>query len=497
MKVNKYFSESGYLFVLLLGVTLYFQQSWVPGFFMDGYLYSAFAKHAAEGGYWLVPHLSHTTYTDFPVHTPFVFGLNGIFFKFFGTSYTAARIFGGLFTFSSLILLIRMVRKHGNDQWAFLSGLFFVLIPPLIKKTRFPNLDAPLMLFVFLSLSFYFDAFKRGKKSSWVLCGVFFGLSMLTKGPMGGLIPLAIFFHLFATKSFKKILDVTPWLSLLLGLIIFSIWPLTLYLNGNFETFEIYLNNTFKFTMVDARGVTKFNYFDYFIFLLKQTGPWFLLSLYSIKILFKEKKNDLHLFGISTFFSLLILLSIPKFKYSNYLLPLYPFYAITVAYAVNSFLKEGWFEKIKRGTMYLFILTSLTLLVFPLTTNTRRDKIIHKTLGITKGLKRQPNVWVTINQSYTFFALANLIGFELDGEVVNEDLSWLKSYLMDETKLEFKSESPIDWSKQEFIFLIRSGDYEKIKDIVNHKLVSIVHFKAKDIVFLVRKENFNEKGLTY
>jgi 4-amino-4-deoxy-L-arabinose transferase-like glycosyltransferase len=497
MKVNKYLSESGYLFVLLLGVTLYFQQAWVPGFFMDGYLYAAFAKHAAELGYWLVPHLSHTTYTDFPVHPPFLFALNGLFFKLFGASYTAARIFGGLFSISCLILLIRMVRKHGNDQWAYLSGLFFVLIPPLIKKTRFPNLDAPLMLFVFLSLSFYYDAFKKGKKLSWVLCGVFFGLSMLTKGPMGGLIPLAIFFHLLATKSFKKIGSFTPWASLLFGLLIFSIWPVALYLNGRMDTLDWYLKTTFKFTLLEARGVTKFNFFDYFIFLLKQTGPWLLLSFYSIKLLFREKKNDLHLFGVTTFFSLLILLSIPKFKYSNYLLPLYPFYAITVAYAVNSFLKEGWFEKIKKGTMYLFLLTSLTLLIFPLTTKVRRDKIIHKSLGITKGLKKQPNVWITIDSSYSFFALANLIGFEMDGEVVNRDLKWLKSYLNGQARLEFESESKIDWSDKEFIFLIRNGDFEKVKDIVDKKLVSIVHFKAKDVILLVRKNNFNEKGLTY
>ncbi|MFT6069544.1 MAG: 4-amino-4-deoxy-L-arabinose transferase-like glycosyltransferase [Bacteriovoracaceae bacterium] len=497
MKVNKYLSESGYLFVILFGVALYFQQSWVPGFFLDGYLYAAFAKHGAEGGYWLVPHLSHTTYTDFPVHPPFIFSLNGLFFKAFGTSYSAARIFGGLFSFTCLISLIKMVRKHGNDQWAFLTGLLFVCIPPLIKKTRFPNLDAPLMLFVFLSLSFYYDAFKKEKKSSWILCGIFFGLAMLTKGPMGGLVPLGIISHLIATKSLKRIWTFTPWFSLLLGFLIFSIWPISLYLNGYSETFDWYIKTTFKFTMIEGRGVTKFNLFDYLIFLLKQTGPWLLLSFFSIKLLIKERKDGLHLFGTCIFFSLLVLLSIPKFKYSNYLLPLYPFYAMTAAYALNSLLKEGWFEKVRKGTMYLFLLTSLTLLIFPLTTKTRRDKVIHKSLEITKGLKKQPNVWVTIDSSYSFFALANLIGFEIDGEVVNKDLNWLKSYLSGDAELKFKSESAIDWSNKEFIFLLRKTDFEKIKSIVNNKLVSIVYFKAKDLILLVRKENFNVEGLTY
>ena len=211
--------------------------------------------------------------------------------------------------------------------------------------------------------------------------------------------PSSMHLILAFSKALKRLLAKEPWIGLALGFLIFSIWPMMLYMNGNVDTIDWYIKTTFKFTMMEARGITKFNFFDYFTFLLKQTAPWFLLAVFSIKFYFNERKNELHTFSLLVFTSFLLLLSIPKFKYSNYLLPLYPFYSMAAAYALKNLLKEGWFEKIKKGTMYLFLAGSLTLLVFPLTTKTRRDAVIYKSLELTRGLKRQPNVWVTISSS--------------------------------------------------------------------------------------------------
>ncbi len=497
MKVNKFLSENGFLFLLVLGAALYFQHAWVQGFFLDGYLYSAFAKHAAQNGDWLIPHLSKTTYSQFPVHPPFVFALNGLFFKVFGSSYTAARIFSGLFSLVCLASVIRFTQKHDNEEKAFLTGLIFILIPPLIKKTRFPSLDGPLMLFVFLSLYFYFEAYKKNKSSSWLLCGVFFGLSLLTKGPMAGLIPLAILVHLAFTKSFIKLKQLLPWLSFLLGFVIFSLWPIALLIKGRSDVLNLYIESTFFHTMLEGRGVTKFNYFDYVVFLLKQTGPWLLLSLYSLYRIKKGFKNELLLFSCTTFFSLLVFLSIPKFKYSNYLLPLYPFYAIIAANGLSFFLNSKKLENIKRAVLYLFVATSLTLLIFPLTVETRRDKPIFDILKISKGLKRQPDLWLTINGSYPFYSLANLVGFELSGEVVNTSLVWLKGYLNGDQKLEFETEMPVSWGSMEPLILIRTKDFEDLKLKTGATLRSVAYFEKEDIVVLIRSENISSKGIKY
>lgn len=69
------FIRANYLFIWpsLLFTVLVFNQSWVPGMFHDGTLYSALGKNAALYGHWLVPKMSDTYYSQF-------FDLNDTFF---------------------------------------------------------------------------------------------------------------------------------------------------------------------------------------------------------------------------------------------------------------------------------------------------------------------------------------------------------------------------------------------------------------------------------
>ncbi len=135
--------------LFLFSVVLYCQQSWVPGFFHDGYLYAAFGKNAAQAGHWLIPHASDAVYSRFFHHTPTIFIFEGVFFKIFGASYTTARIFSASFSILTLFLIVHWLRAAGEKRWAYLSGVFFLCLPSLLKKTRFPSLDPALMYFVF------------------------------------------------------------------------------------------------------------------------------------------------------------------------------------------------------------------------------------------------------------------------------------------------------------------------------------------------------------
>ena len=160
--------------VLLLALVLLFQQSWVPGFFQDGYLYAALSKNAAERGFWLVPHLSESLYPEFFHHSPFIFILQGLFFKIVGASYCTARIFGGLFTLGTLFLLYRWSRLLSGKKLAFYSCLLFITLLPLLKKSRFPNLDTPLMFFTLLCVYYYTRFYFERKIYSLDILGNFF-----------------------------------------------------------------------------------------------------------------------------------------------------------------------------------------------------------------------------------------------------------------------------------------------------------------------------------
>ena len=247
--MQKILNDKKFLWILTLGVALYFQMSLVPGFFQDGYLYAAFGKNAAELGHWLVPHLTEVSYSRFYHQTSFVFILEGLFFKVFGSSFTAARIFAGLFSLASGPYLFRFLKDHKKDSLAYLSLIIFFLIPPLVKKSRFPNVDLPLMLSILVSLCSCYRAFIKSSWRNWLKCGVLFGPFALLKGSMALLIPLIILVHIISRKSLKTILDLKH------GRVFFSgFLSLSLILSGNIDIFHSWINFTFFRTILESRG---------------------------------------------------------------------------------------------------------------------------------------------------------------------------------------------------------------------------------------------------
>ncbi len=397
-----------YRWIIFLFIVLLFQQAWVPGFFHDGYLYAALGKNALDG-FWLVPKLNDLVYTEYFHHTPFVFILEGLFFKLFGVSFVSARIFAGLFTLGSLFVLLKWCRELKGDRFAIAVGIVFSLILPMIKKSRFPNLDTPLMFFTLTSLYYYFRAL--GDKRYWILSGLFFGLSLLTKGPMGFFIPIIMSVHILVTKRIRVLGSLYPWAGLILGLVIFGIWPLSLYISDKFIIFKNWFDFTFVHTISDGRGQAS-PVWTYVVFLLQGVNVWFLMALYSIR----KKKDDFYWLAFIGFMSYLVLLSFSKFKYSHYLMPMYPFLAICAGYVLSE-LKI--FEKVQSFYRGAVVLVTLILLIFPVTTEIRRDKELYQIKEVLelKGIK--PKMWKNVDMVYPYWSLNNWASFHDMGLVKN------------------------------------------------------------------------------
>lgn len=473
--------------LLFLATILYLQQAWVPGFFHDGYLYAAFGKHAAELGHWLIPHLNQSTYAEFPDHSPFLFILEGLFFKIFGSNVTQARIFGSLFSLGTIISLYHYTEKESSRKRAFYTTLAFISIYPLIKKTRFPNMDVALMFTMSFALFSYY-------KNEWLKCGVFSGLSLLIKGPMAFLIPLIMLIDILFNKSWKKLSDIKPWLSLLLALVIFSIWPILLFMNGRIDIFQKYLHSTFTHTISGGRGLESYQFHAYFVFLLKQTPHLFLLFL----IMLFKAKDRLTKFSLTCFIVILLFLTAQKLKYSHYLIILYPFYALSVGQTLISF-KEKIDLRITFGVKSLSIILSLVLLIFPLTTKIRRDKPLYKTKEIVESIKIKPNAWAIIGDSYPFFAAANFFAYYHHSEVYRAKASLLEAWLNEKDLNEHViMDFPQEMNNFKWGFLVRSSEIENWKNKYNNfndRLVVIAKFKKDNLSLLLPKIYFDNDSL--
>ena len=409
---------SRYWLLIFLGCVLYAQQSWVDGFFFDGYLYATLGKNAALGGHWLVPHYTEATYSRFFHHPPFIFALEGIFFKIFGVSNTAMRLFTGGFALATLALLVYWIAqddhiKQRKKWWSWFAGIAFLLIPPLIKKTRFVNLDIPLMFFMTTSLFFYWRAYS-GRYTNFLLSGFFFGCSLLTKGPISLLIPTIAATHLWCIIGIRGFANIYLWMGMVLGFFVFSLWPLLLYATENFDIFLNYYNFTFVYTIGKGREKESLDVFFYITFLLTNCGPWFLAALFSTWHGIRQNKADrdplLFLF-ICSFWIPLIVFSLFRHKYSHYLIPSYPALAALAGFCALSLLRKKWKPKILDGFKILSPLVALILLIFPLTTNVHRDRAIHKIVDILDYLDKKPKHWAIVDNAYPFFHAAGVLAW--------------------------------------------------------------------------------------
>lgn len=475
-------------FLLALSLIVFCQMSWVPGFFHDGYLYAAFSKNAAEKGFWLIPHLAEDTYSTFYQHSPFVFILGGTFFKIFGSSVTAARLFGSLWAVAMVMMLNWSLRRL-QDRWlGFLSGLLLILSYPLVKKARFPNLDLPLCFFMLGSLIFYLKAFVQRRGRFWAGAGIFFGLALLTKGPPALALPLTYLVHLALTKKLKWLLGPWPWIGMVLGLVLFSLWPLSLYINGEIEIFYKYLTNMFVHTATEGRGTVENDPFAYLKVIGLETAPWFLAAIWGTYLAWKRKAQDILLWSCF-FLCFLIPFSFMKFKYSHYILPLYAPQAVLAAYAIRDFYRKNY-SYIFGVLRPLAYVGALVLLIFPLTVQSRRDQEVLQTLEMVEKMPNSPNAWAIVNGSYSFFGLANLLGYHTYDNAYSMSLNGLEAFL-DGDPLEDHVHhlQPINLGQKRWVFLINKSDWNQMEQsLKNRWLEKCWHFmtweKLGVLVFL-------------
>lgn len=397
--------------------SLYFVGINDRGMFHDGYLYAAYGKHAITMNRWLIPHLSHTTYAEFFHHTPFLFILEGAFFKGLGISYATARIFILLFLIVTAFYFFGFIKREKGHLVAVLWSLFFLLLPPLLKKSRFPNIDLPLMMFTTVSLVCAFLAITKEKNKYWWSSGFMFGLALLTKGPLALHIALVIFLFLIVEKKLYLLKNLIPWASFAFGLMIFSLWPLALKMYGRMDIFHQWVHFIFVESIFEGRG-EKSPFLTYFKFLLVNAPIWSLMTLYGFYQIKKKTliPDALYRFSLIWFLSLLIPLSFMGLKYSNYLIPAYPAFALISLYSILN-IKIETKEKIVHWSLPIIFIGLISSLFYNFKYKSHRDEVIYEAIDFARERNLPLKNWILYNDCYPFFSLQNLLAFEASASV--------------------------------------------------------------------------------
>jgi len=459
--------KNGYLLlgiVLIAAGLIFLHHLNQPGFFHDGYLYAALGKNAAELNEWLVPSVSKAAHTRFHDHIPFVFILEGAFFKVFGSGFWQARLFVNIFSLLIVYEIFKKLRKYRYYEQSLVAIFFFLISLPFLKQARYPNLDIPLTYFILMALFKYFDIVAEKKKSDWLLVGFWWGLALLTKGPIAFVVPIVILVHLVSSKKiFKELKLKEPWIGLFVGLVVFFIWPFLLWLTNNLDVFHGYIQHTFFNTIKDSRGTLKNDYLLYVRHLATFVPLNLILTFFAVFKYFKLKiKDEFFELNLILVFVVLILMSMMKFKYSHYIIPIYPFLAILSAFGLTQILKIDW----NKYLAIFLILGGVAINIVPPSESSFRDRDLFDLQKVLVEKNLQQLDWIVVQGTYPYWAAHNFHAY------INHKSVYEESGLQDKPKM---------------IYIIGNSSWDSLAE-KKGKYIFLYKFQKTDSVAVVKNE---------
>lgn len=316
-------------------------------------------------------------YEFFPEKPPLFFWLQAISMKIFGINEFAARFPNVICGFASLMLLYYLGRRLYGHRFGLLWILSYgaAILPFFFFKSGI--IDPWFNLFILMGVAwfiFYLDPERwKHRMRNVVLSALFFGLAMLTKGPMALLIFLLCFLVYLTVNRFRLPIR---WIHVVAFILVVTLtggsWLLVQALNGNYTMISEFFASQIDWLFVGSTFHDGF--FGYHLVVL--LFGVFPASVFAMKS-FTKKAEDTELQKLFRqwmyiiFWVVIVLFSIVRTKLVHY---------SSLAYFPLTFLSawvwEKWLDrKIEIGNWQVFLvfLISLVLgaaaIMFPLITD--------------------------------------------------------------------------------------------------------------------------------
>lgn len=309
------------LAILIVAVAYFF------GLFIDltgdSGLYAAISRQMVESGDWFNLKINGNAYDQKP---HLFFWLAGLGIQLFGNSNFAFKLFPFIYGIAGIYFTYRLGKQLFSEEsgkWAALivatSQIFFLYFFDF-------HTDSVLQTGVTLALWQLAAYLQHKKTSSFVLGFIGVGLAMLSKGPVGAILPFfAVLFYLLAERDFRQLFHLKWLLGLPIVLIIISPSLIHLYNSFGFEGLKFYfITNNFGRISGSYAGSST-DYFFYMHTLLWAFLPWTIIVLAAIFSTVKDwilnkKEKQWSIFLLGSVIVLVSILSISKGKAPNYFL---------------------------------------------------------------------------------------------------------------------------------------------------------------------------------
>lgn len=334
----------------------------------DEVFYAGTAKEMIRQHTWSVPYLFGEPQFEKPI---FTYWLLRIGFLMFGVSSFGARFFPALFAILGvLVVYILCSRVYADKAKSFLCAFVLMTSGLYVGLARTVFTDMIFSVFILLSLaSFYFGYHDRKWKSlGIVFFFVFSAFAVLTKGPLGFIIPVLIVWifltvrreltFLFCRASFLGaglfLLIAVPWY-----------WFIISRFGNDFIKEFFYNDHIRRLLVAEHKSNDKWYFYPFSMALCM--FPWSIFTAASFIYLLKKFKNKtaqpMHLFLLCWVTAVFAVFQIAHSKLISYVMPLFPALAMITGDFIHEIASAAKRQllAISLATLAIFILLALGL----------------------------------------------------------------------------------------------------------------------------------------
>ncbi|MBB77703.1 MAG: glycosyl transferase [Crocinitomicaceae bacterium] len=356
LTTNKYFAV---LILVLLSFIFFVGLGHNHLFDWDEINFAESAREMIESNNYLRVQINYQSFWEKP---PFFFWLQVVSMFFFGINEFAARFPNAFFGLIYLLTFFYIGRKHFNQTFGIIWALIYFgsLLPHIYFKSGI--IDPIFNYFIFISIYFMMIAMDKchKKKSTYAfLSGIFSGLSVITKGPVGFLLLALTFVTYTLIKRFKISLHIKYILFFILGIIIIiSIWLFIEYFQNGYDMLIKFIRYQVELFNSDVAGHKQPFYYHFLVVFV----GCFPISIIALPKLFKKNINtplDIQKWMVCIFWVVMITFSIVTTKIIHYSSMSYIPISFLATLYLNSVINKQ--IQLKKYVLRLFLLIGLLI----------------------------------------------------------------------------------------------------------------------------------------
>ena len=346
--------------------------AYVCGLFIDltgdSGLYAAISRQMVESGDWLSLKINGVPYDQKP---HLFFWLAGLGIQLFGNTNFAFKLFPFLWALAGIYFTYRLGKllfSKEAGKWAAL-----IMATSQITFLYFFDFHTDTVLFPGVALALWQLAahLKTGKSTHFILGFLSVGLAMLSKGPIGAVLPFfAVLYYFFMKKDYRQLFHYKWILGLLIILVVISPSLIHLYNNFGWDGIKFYFitNNFGRISGEYAGSSTDPFYYLHTIFWAFL--PWTVFIFAAVFSSMKKGFNPINpdvwsAYLLGSVLVLVFILSVAKGKAPNYFfIAVSPFSVLAGDWISEKIAKSG---KIKQSILIIqWLVIGLIILIFGL-----------------------------------------------------------------------------------------------------------------------------------